>query len=73
MEDELAKLKSQKLKVVSIDVFNWVEQDLVRAKETGNVSYDIKSSLNDPQYKDAIDVLLGEIRNPYIVPTEIKE
>lgn len=73
MEDELAKLKSQKLKVVSIDVFNWVEQDLVRAKETGNVSYDIKSSLNDPQYKDAIDVLLGEIQNPYIVPTEIKE
>jgi hypothetical protein len=44
-----------------MDIINKIELDLIRAKETGNVSYDIKSSLNEPGYAPAIEAILQEI------------
>lgn len=56
-----------------MDIINKIELDLIRAKETGNVSYDIKSSLNEPGYAPAIEAILQEIQSPQTIPVEIKE
>lgn len=50
-----------------------IELDLVRAKETGNVSYDIKTSLSEEGYAPAIEKILKEIQTPTVIPVEVKE
>ncbi len=55
------------------EIWDKIEKDLIRAKETGNVSYDIKSSLSDLGYTPAVELILNEIRSPQIIPVEIKE
>lgn len=73
IKDDYAKLKKESGVVIEKEILDKIEVDLVRAKETGNVSYDIKTSLNDVGYAPAIEEVLKEIQSPQIIPVEIKE
>lgn len=73
VNEKYSKLIKELGPVVEKEILDKVEADLIRAKETGNVSYDIKSSLNDPGYAPAIEAILKEIQTPQIIPVEIKE
>ncbi len=74
-EEEVTNLEKERksLSGVPKEIWDKVEIDLIRAKETGNVSYDIRTSLNDPGYAPAIELILKEIQSPQIIPVEIKE